>query len=291
MGNGWALFLDDQDISQLLPVRGDQFEQGILVTPLERQWAHTGNLLLTHPEDQIDSFILYVKGTILISRVKTFNSRVRARYYAGDSSVTNLRNDNPSEHYDPRGSTAFIELDHIASSFQSSFPSYLRNPIVDNVVDNHLYTACLMPLVATIALHDPHAEVRQSGCISALKILTAARAILDMVYSIRSTSFDITLLDTFCSFAWFMAGRVIIRFLQAAIDTAGQDQITTLRTEVEFLHFAILKLGQRLPVAYRFSKMLEEHLTTSCGENFLPINQASFIHPTNTNSLGPPVQF
>lgn len=29
MGNGWALCLDDQDISQLLPVRGDQFEQGV----------------------------------------------------------------------------------------------------------------------------------------------------------------------------------------------------------------------------------------------------------------------
>lgn len=27
-GNGWALFLDDQDVSQLLPVQGDQFEQG-----------------------------------------------------------------------------------------------------------------------------------------------------------------------------------------------------------------------------------------------------------------------
>lgn len=26
-GNSWALFLDDQDISQLLPVQGDQFEQ------------------------------------------------------------------------------------------------------------------------------------------------------------------------------------------------------------------------------------------------------------------------
>jgi hypothetical protein len=28
-GNGWALSLDDQDVSQLLPIRGDQFEQGV----------------------------------------------------------------------------------------------------------------------------------------------------------------------------------------------------------------------------------------------------------------------
>ena len=30
-GNGWALFLDDQDVSQLLPVRGDHFERGASV--------------------------------------------------------------------------------------------------------------------------------------------------------------------------------------------------------------------------------------------------------------------
>ena len=28
-GNGWALSVDDQDVSQLLPVRGDQFDQGV----------------------------------------------------------------------------------------------------------------------------------------------------------------------------------------------------------------------------------------------------------------------
>lgn len=287
MGNGWALFLDDQDISQLLPVRGDQFEQGTLVYPLQRQWAHTGNLLLTHPEDQIDSFILYIKGTILISRVKVFNTRFRARRHAGDSSVTNFQSDD----HDPRGSSAFIELDHIASSFRSSFPSHLRNPIVDNVVDNHLYTACLMPYVATIVLHDPHAEVRQSGCISALKILTAARAILDMIYNIWSTSFDITLLDTFCSFAWFTAGRVLVRFLRAAIDAAGQDQIATLRGEVEFVHGAVLKLGQRIPIAYRFSKMLEGYFTKTCGETFNSVHQASFTRPDDTNAFGSLVRF
>lgn len=52
---------------------------------------------------------------------------------------------------------------------------------------------------ANIVLHDPHADVRQSGCISALKILTSARGILDLIYAVWSTSFDISLLDSFCS--------------------------------------------------------------------------------------------
>lgn len=29
MTDGWAMSLDDQDIAQLLPLRRDQFEQGV----------------------------------------------------------------------------------------------------------------------------------------------------------------------------------------------------------------------------------------------------------------------
>lgn len=36
-------------------------------------------------------------------------------------------------------------------------------------------------------------------------------------------------------FAWFTAGRVLVRFLQVAIDAEGQDQIATLRAELEFV--------------------------------------------------------
>jgi hypothetical protein len=37
LGNGWALSLDNQDVSQLLPVRGDQFLQG--VSPVNASFA------------------------------------------------------------------------------------------------------------------------------------------------------------------------------------------------------------------------------------------------------------
>lgn len=79
--NGWALSLDDQDVSQLMPVREEYFLQGVcppsklwslclssqtLVAPSDRQWAHTPRLLLVNSEEQTDPFILYIKGTILI---------------------------------------------------------------------------------------------------------------------------------------------------------------------------------------------------------------------------------
>ncbi|KAF8168005.1 hypothetical protein B0H34DRAFT_683893 [Crassisporium funariophilum] len=287
-GNGWALSLDDQDVSQLLPVRGDQFEHGTLVTPVDRQWAHFRDLLLIHPEKQTDSFILYIKGTIMLSQVKAFNMRFRSKHFAGDASVTTLYPDtlqSANDPVDPRGSAAFIELDHVVSSFQASFPRHLRNPIMDNVVDNHLYTTCLMPHIATIVLHDPHAEVAQSGCISALKILTASRAILDLIYNVWSTTFDITLLDSFCSFCWFVGGRVLVRFLQAALDARSLEQISTLRAEIDFVHSAIAKVGERIPLAHRFAKMLEDLIIKHCGSApGMPV-QITFPRPSEPHVL------
>ena len=52
---------------------------------------------------------------------------------------------------------------------------------------------------AIILLHDPYAHVHSPGCVSAFRILEASRSILDLIYIVRSTSFDITLLDPFCA--------------------------------------------------------------------------------------------
>ncbi|KAJ7225424.1 hypothetical protein GGX14DRAFT_420423 [Mycena pura] len=265
--NGWAMTLDDQDVSQLLPVRGDHYEKGVLVAPADRQWAHSRDLLLVHLKDQTDSFVLFVKGVMIISRAKAFNFRFRSKYFHGDPSVISPHAESTYnlEPVDPRGSPAFTELDNIASSFRSSFPSHLRNPILGNVVDQHLYAACLMPLVATILLHDPHANVRRSGCISALRLITASRSILDLAYDVFNTSFDVTLLDPFCSYCWFMAGRVLVRFLQAAIEANTADRISTIRAELDFLEAAISKIGQRVPLAFRYAKMLNDLVATRCG--------------------------
>ena len=50
-----------------------------------------------------------------------------------------------------------------------------------------------------IVLHEPHAILQANGCISATKLLVAARQVLTLIYSIWSTSFDMALLDVFVS--------------------------------------------------------------------------------------------
>lgn len=50
----------------------------------ERQHALGKDILLLYPEDQVDSFTLYIKASILLSRVKAFNLRFRAKRFIGD---------------------------------------------------------------------------------------------------------------------------------------------------------------------------------------------------------------
>lgn len=121
----------------------------MLVLAKERQWFHDPHILLSHPESQTDSFLLMVKATIILSKVKVFNLRYRARYFAKDldyTPTTNLPEGlSSSDVMDPRSTPAFIEVDNLVSNFRSSFPPDLRNPINGNVVDVHLFTACTIP--------------------------------------------------------------------------------------------------------------------------------------------------
>jgi hypothetical protein len=61
---------------------------------------------------------------------------------------------------------------------------------------------------AIILLHDPYAHVQSPGCVSGFRILEASRRILDLIYIVRSTSFDITLLDPFCAVRYLPLKRL-----------------------------------------------------------------------------------
>ena len=100
-------------------------------------------MLLKHPSNQTDSFILFIKSIILVSHVKNFNIRFRGRYFAGDAALYSPSNSpgNAPDNFDPRDTPAFQEIDHLVNSFRPSFPPHLRNPVQDEMVDPYLFTA------------------------------------------------------------------------------------------------------------------------------------------------------
>ena len=60
--------------------------------PEERQWSYDPQLLFKHPEQQTDSFILYVKSSILLSKVKMYNLRFRWKFFHSDGSPSSSTN-------------------------------------------------------------------------------------------------------------------------------------------------------------------------------------------------------
>ncbi|KAI0734600.1 hypothetical protein C8Q72DRAFT_806895 [Fomitopsis betulina] len=278
MTDGWAMSLDDQDIAQLLPLRRDQFEQGALVFPQDRQWSHDKDMLTTHPEGQVDGFILYVKSIIVLSHIKYFNLRFRSKYHAGEASTKIMNTSNPMTHtyrysgangepIDPRQTPAFLQMDQLVTAFRASFPGHLRNPAREQV-DPHLFSACCASHCADIQLHEPHAIVGKDNCMSSCRIVTASRAILDLLYHVCSTSYDLTFLGIFPMICWFMAGRVLVRFLHAAISRNSEEQILTLWAEVDYIRTVFFRLGENIPFAHRYGKMLHDFLVQSCGERY-----------------------
>lgn len=129
------------------------------VTATDRQWSHDRTMFLIHPPSHTDSFTLFIKAVILISHIKNFNLRFRGRYFSGDPSVrppvtafkSAFEGKTNMERLDPRGSPAFQELDHISSMFRQSFPSYLKNPTQDDMVDPYLFSAFSAAFLYVIA--------------------------------------------------------------------------------------------------------------------------------------------
>lgn len=290
-GTGWALSLDDDDIAQVFPVTMEQFELGIPVNYNVRQWCHVREAVLFHPPDITDSFTLYIKSTMLLSFIKNFNHRYRIKSNLGDARFLPARNfatqvygDQP----DIRSSPAFLELDQLLMSFRSSFPSNLKDPFRNGQVDTHLYTTFLTAHVSMILLHEPHANLERN-CASAAKILESARAILELIYAMWSTNYDIGLLDYFCSFCWYLAGQCFGRFLHAAQEAACVQQIDTLRAELDFVRMALSKMAERVPLSYRYQRMLDAvHLSLANGRPISTVSdqrllanvsQASANHP------------
>ncbi|KAG2044739.1 hypothetical protein BDR03DRAFT_848081 [Suillus americanus] len=251
-GTGWALSLDDDDIAQVFPVTMEQFELGIPVSYNVRQWCHVREAVLYHPPDITDSFTLYIKSSMLLSFIKNFNNRYKIKSNLGETRFLPVRNfatQGYGDQPDIRLSPAFIELDQLLVSFRSSFPSNLKDPFRNGLVDTHLYTTFLTAHVTIILLHEPHANIDRANCTSAAKILESARAILELIYAVWSTNYDIGLLDYFCPFCWYLAGQCFGRFLRAAQDAACVQQINTLRAELDFVRMALSKMAERVPLS------------------------------------------
>ncbi|KAG8963830.1 hypothetical protein FRC03_002514 [Tulasnella sp. 419] len=76
-GTCWPMLLDDEDISQYLPVTEDDFNNGRAPPEECRQRLASPNVLFNHPPELTDSFSLLAKASVLLAKVKVFNIRFK----------------------------------------------------------------------------------------------------------------------------------------------------------------------------------------------------------------------
>lgn len=116
------------------------------VPPQGRQFSQDADILIRHPPDQTDPFILHIKACMLLSRVKIFNARFRTRYYAGDPSTFIVGPDGRrAPASDIRRTPAFLDLVHLVRDFQESIPPQHKRPMQDGAVNAHLFMVCTTP--------------------------------------------------------------------------------------------------------------------------------------------------
>lgn len=83
-----------------------------------------------------------------------------------------------------------------------------------------------------ILLHDPHADIGSPNCLSSSRILAATRSILELIYKLCGTTYDLIYLDHSCSFCWFVAGASLIRFLKAKMRIGDEAEVNRITQEL-----------------------------------------------------------
>ncbi|KAG8941095.1 hypothetical protein FRC04_004715 [Tulasnella sp. 424] len=63
-------------------------------------------------------------------------------------------------------------------------------------------------------------------------MLAATRAILELIYKVCGTTYDLLYMDHGCSFCWFVAGASVIRFLKVKMDAGDEDEVARLEQEL-----------------------------------------------------------
>ncbi|KAG8939577.1 hypothetical protein FRC04_006222 [Tulasnella sp. 424] len=135
-GTVWSMSMSDEDVSQMMPCRSSDFMSGVSVPTRGRQRLFTNNMLLHHHSLTTDAWTLYIKATILVSKVRTFNGRYHL--------TPNARSSNAETT--PTQTEVFLLLDQTIAAFPQHIPPAFRTP-VDTTVDPLLYMAHLLPHV------------------------------------------------------------------------------------------------------------------------------------------------
>jgi hypothetical protein len=226
--SGWAMAVDLQDITTLLPVWPSDTSPLDVVLNQPSLDPHSSMFFTTHLDSPMISLHLSIKAMVLLRRVVDFLQRSMAP----DSVIT------PEAKKLIRASPAFLSLIDTISAFQQNFPDkamYHLQVLPSGKLDSNLLNAHIIPCTALMLLYEPfiydgNDEGFHSGSMA------AANRILQITDSVYSHSKDtISFYYTQINYSWMVCNRTLIRAMRFKEDANDHEGAKHLRSQIEFL--------------------------------------------------------
>lgn len=247
------------------------------------------NLFMSHPPHVCGITQLYFKTIVLLGRVIShLQSHARRPEHTQLSGQPDWRGTTSANlSPDARLRPDFKRIDADVVTFRLSLPRELH--ALDHVhSDPRLALVHGIPHALTILLHENFITL-DDGDVSLARCLLSARAILDVIYALWGTSFDIGLLIPFINWCWVVAGRTFVRELAINMRKGRTHEAEKSRADVGIVLAAMRSYKSQLAdnVAMRLQEMLDNPLdllpSASAGEN--PVARNSPV-PINSDDGG-----
>ncbi|BGP49664.1 hypothetical protein JCM10450v2_005567 [Rhodotorula kratochvilovae] len=211
---GWACSIDDVDVTTVIPTEGVPYPRGEAIGTSPNS-LHSAAFFVAHPPHLCGPLQLFIKAVVLLGKIVQFQQRApHANKTMGGGLALN---DNIS---DVRQTDAFKRLDGTVEAFIASIPREYqfqhRAPGSGNgdvLTENRLCLVHGMSHVSRILLHEPYVATLEEDEPSMVKCAASANEILQSIFLILGTSYEIALFAPYINFVWAVAGRTFIRMM------------------------------------------------------------------------------
>ncbi|GAA5905660.1 hypothetical protein JCM6882_008740 [Rhodosporidiobolus microsporus] len=204
----WSTSIDEKDISTHLPCAAPMPMPSLVI---DRRTGQIPSLSISSPtflEDvsaPIGPLGLYIKATVLLGRVVNFLQRLpRARCVDAGGTCAEIK-------AALKATPEFIELDVALMKFKASHSANFYDQTGSHI-DGFRTSAYVIPHVATILLHEPFTDrLDQSSTSSLARCLSAAKCVVNSMFVLYQSSYDLGGCDPFLPFCWSTTGRALVR--------------------------------------------------------------------------------
>ncbi|ODO08706.1 hypothetical protein L198_00439 [Cryptococcus wingfieldii CBS 7118] len=233
--SGWPGTLPNDEITARLPAGRVDCDRGDSI-PENPQSYISPDIYHNHPVP--DSFVMLLKGNMLL--------------YRASKLIRKCRSMRTEERAMARDMEEFKAIERDLATLSLTWPSSLRDPIQytqGNIktIDSDLISAHLVPHIVAIHLHEPFANVKDSSCTSAARLLSEARACLNIVFLIVRSKADITYMVppiTSCDYL-YSAIKTLILFYHHALESADEQAASTFHSEITIFKNVFDRLSLR----------------------------------------------